>query len=137
MREIKFRVWNKKTNKMMCSDRLKAMCVFALEEKLNIDDFIVLPNRENYPLMQYIGLKDCSEDQVEIYENDIIKVGRPNSRFREDVAVVVFFNGAFMLKSVDFEDETIESFKVLLFDRGWYQVVGNIHENPELLENEC
>ena len=77
---------------------------------------------------QYTGLND--KHGKRIFEGDIAKVLQGKDK---DIAYVGFENGAFMLypKTGNIYERTLWSY--------WYndwdvEVIGNIHENPELLE---
>jgi hypothetical protein len=71
---------------------------------------------------EFTGLKDKSG--VEIYEGDVIDYG-----FNR-LAVIVFWEGRFTFKGLNFSDGNPSA----IVDFFRYQVIGNIHENPELLE---
>ena len=98
------------------------------------DTFIIVPECHNSFMVvsdtvgQYTGLKD--KNGKRIFEGDIAKVlqGKDN-----DIAYVGFENGAFMLypKTGNIYERTLWEY--------WYndwdvEVIGNITDNPELLE---
>lgn len=79
--------------------------------------------RVNNPiLMQYTGLKD--KNGKEIYEGDILSTGNLESGHR--IVEVYFKDGCFYTK-----DESFKKWRVA----GWRttEIIGNIYENPELL----
>jgi len=108
MREIKFRVWHKQMNRMLSNDWLISACVFY--DKM-------IDNKEIY-LMQFTGLKD--KNGKEIYEGDFIYY---------DLA-----EGLGLPKQTGLKREVKYSPYGFF---GQYDVniivVGNVHENPELL----
>ncbi len=108
MKDIKFRVWDKKS-KMW----LKRFNV----DLLDIDTDIL----SAVELCQYTGLKDVNGK--EIYEGDIVRT------FGE--SFIVFYSQeqvGYLLKDTDGYLETIRTYRV--------EVLGNIYENPELLEEK-
>ena len=70
----------------------------------------------NCNLMQYTGLKD--KNGVEIYEGDIVTLGEDYINFS-----IGFEDGAFCSSANGYDGDYKE-----------YEVIGNIHQNPELLE---
>lgn len=112
MRQIKLRAWDKKTKKMF---DWNSICdgVFTFND-LKFD-FVIW--------MQFIGLTD--KNHKEIYEGDIMYcAGIGNME-------VIFRNGAFCLYN---------GLDVIYFNEDMEQdienVIGNIYENPELLEKK-
>ncbi|WP_373443322.1 YopX family protein (plasmid) [Lacticaseibacillus paracasei] len=134
-REIKFRVWDHNTDTMMIPDDFE----FCDGEICWID-----AGREAGPksgndgdpgqfeIMQYTGLKD--KNGREIYEGDII-VTHPKSKYEAPKSGVVQYGGSrpmFGYKTEDGEEYDIWSSNAYRT----YEVIGNIFENPELLEGK-
>lgn len=115
MREIKFRVWDNIRNVI----RPKTALAFNKEGALLFD---------YETLMQYTGLKD--KNDVEIYESDIIKAiwSKDCDEYiaNEEWIGDIFFNYG----SFDINGEWCVSLNCF---NGTLEVIGNIYENPELL----
>ena len=138
MRPIKFRVWDKDAKKMHPVGNI----TFDPELEVSVlnynsESFSVVPKYQPHlVLMQYTGLED-SEDQ-EIFEGDILKVTADDGFAY--VAEVKYFGGddypAFDLASVPAPWNYDSNVLATIAQAGveTCEVVGNIYENPELLE---
>jgi len=141
-REIKFRAWAKDEHLMLSMSALqtKSLC------QLLTDDRLIL--------MQYTGLKD--KNGKEIYEGDICRIntqgafppyGNPDSEELTDIATlaVEWWNGQFVFNANRYKYLDNGGDDYINF--GWWvrsndhktslkqiEVIGNLYENPELLE---
>lgn len=132
MREIKFRAWDKYENKM----RQVSTIDFTNEDLWLIveNNRIMSANLFEVELMRYTGIKD--KNGVEVYEGDIIKYSsNVINKFyavNEILREVEFKYGMYGIKG--FEGGTHIPFGNIL--KCQYEVIGNIYENPNLLEEE-
>ena len=76
---------------------------------------------DSYQVEQCTGLRD--KNGKLIYEGDIVRVDSKVNYIDPLTLVVVFHNGAFMVG-----DRFIDN------NSKFMEIIGNIHENPELLE---
>lgn len=125
MRELKFRAWDKEWCKMLLPGEW-AMPRIQLDGSL-YDDFGDCLYTDNYIIEQYTGLKD--KNGKEIYVGDILETccGKAEVYFDDELLmyrIKVRHGGTMPLVSKKSKRH---------FD---YEVIGNIHENPELLEGE-
>lgn len=126
MRELKFRAWvyyGQKLEKPHYSRDYESLDRFFEDHDENDHDQCI---------EQYTGLKD--KNNKEIYEGDIVKW-----------SYEIDLNGAKRHTNIAIEWDTgEESFYPYCIDSGFslpqsedgYEIIGNIHENPELSEEE-
>lgn len=126
---FKFRYFNKYANKMVKPENWQNVdgIYECIKQQVCFDEDIApLPYDHignGLVFMQSTGLKD--KNGKLIYEGDIIK----DLIVPEHPYIVEWFKGAFKLKS------TVSN-SYLKFDTTQQEVIGNIYENPELLEGK-
>ena len=134
---IKFRAWDKIQNKMLLPDNIEFINGQAYWAEASTDGNGSYSNDGKvdgigalleggigalFELEQFTGLKDMNGK--EIYEGDILE----NRKYR---SIVKFTNGKFLADVVG----TISRFDLIGETHG-SKVIGNVHENPELLEED-
>lgn len=124
MRELKFRAWDKVEKKMLFDADPFALHVSGSNEPL----LAKTHKNEDCIFEQYTGLKD--KNGKEIYEGDILQ------DIDGDTATVIWrvqqAEWGIRWSANKAEDSLSHR---MLWD-GLKEVIGNIHENPELLEKE-
>lgn len=123
MREIKFRAWLKEHKTMVNVSEIDIN--HQLIYHYGFDDFE--GNFENFnsiELLQHIGLKD--KNGKEIYEGDIFHIGD-----KKILYVVEWIDCGLKGKQI-----RNKSWIGLDYWKDNIEVIGNIYENPELMEDE-
>ncbi len=118
MREIKFRVWDKRNKKMLLDPK---------DIRLNIANGDLHGkhsggNVKEWEAMQYIGIKDSNG--IGVFEGDLLEQDGFVYRVEWHNAMCCFVGST--------NDGDYEIFSYVL-RKNMYKVVGNIHENKELL----
>jgi hypothetical protein len=136
MRELKFRAWDEQEKRMLYSTESYdygntefqfidgELCVVRYSCGWN--NFPIAEKAEGIKgMMQYTGLKD--RNGQEVYEGDIV-----NNEDNE-TAVIVYDSGSFILQ---YPDSPLDFDSLFDFQDKELEIIGNIYENPELLEVE-
>ena len=128
MREIKFRAWNKEEN-IMCYenedfeadywDGHYASLLETINDSLKTDKYI---------FMQYVGLHD--KNGKEIYEGDVVKIDCPTMKMTGEIKYSEMSAMFYIYDVIEDIEET------LWYQKEEYEIIGNIYENPELLEHK-
>jgi len=131
MRDIKFRAWDKNNKNLL-----------KIFDSTTQEYWFIPMWNKNFEIMQYTGLKD--RKGKEIYEGDILDFEDTDNKGRDfyNRAELEFNKGRYEFKKFLIEDTYVEEemhnssnsdFIDIIKDS---DVVGNIYENPELLEGE-
>jgi len=145
MREIKFRAWDFKDREMHDVWRMGRLNGGWVMYNTGVGNCHY--TGKDCAIMQYTGLKD--ENGVEIYEGDVIKYSRLKYKgsnghlskvkdlihvgelsFNQEKGMFEFHydfptGGGYTSGGLEFDDDRFETFEI--------EVIGNIYENPELV----
>ncbi len=116
MREIKFRAWNNKFKEFKFMSLIKYLGGRGI-----MDDWA---DSENSVWEQYTGLKD--KNCVEIYENDIVYIPLNQAAYLNNTKAKVSYSE---------HGELLAGNVMLSRVYPAVEVIGNIHENADLLED--
>ena len=129
----KFRAWDKRENTM----RDVAVLHFTKGGKVNSIEYWKTPSElksyhvRNLVLMQSTGLKD--KNGVEIFEGDIVSV-RNHPFQKTESSVGIEIDGDYKVSWNEYDLTWCAGNLLLARIKPYVTVIGNIHENPELLE---
>ena len=122
-REIKFKAWDS-VNKVM---ELNVHHLDSLNEILH---------KEKYNIMQFTGLKD--KNGCEIYEGDIVEIYNIKTRSTDDnyIGEVIMYKTKWILRN-DKKDVDLIYYqnRIMVDGNENLTVIGNIYENPKLLQD--
>lgn len=123
-RQLKFRAWDQFNGVYYYSDKYKNLAKFFVDVQKYID------GGNHIVIEEFIGLK--GKNDVEIYESDIVSCGIDAGD--KEIYIVAWseFDSypAFDLQGFDGESNGIYEYDT----SGWIEVIGSIHQNPELLK---
>ena len=131
MREIKFRAWDTKRNKMwsaeeMAKDQLTLMPDGSGFINVSGDSIRLSQSLPHLIPLQFTGLKD--KNGTEGYASDVVSFGSTRPLYLIKWSVC---NACFYLESID---EQKECLVICNFTVG--EIIGDIHTKPKLMEQE-
>ena len=144
-REIKVRAWDKENDRMLFPDDTDDILfeitidgIKTIDMNGNEDPYAGLPYLDTV-IMQYTDIK--STQGVEIYDGDVIYACDFNSLRTGGHAPdnhvtgkVVFENGMYMVENAE---EDCWLLADIIYNDDEAEIIGNIYENPELIQGEA
>jgi hypothetical protein len=126
MREIKFRAWDGKKMQYDVFPTSDNTVGRWIETGGGVELRFCDGGGTKVDIMQFTGLKD--KNGKEIYEGDVVKLDTPQNPYHPTRNKTIIFN----LQFAQFCVEPCTSI------RGWksVEVIGNIHQHPELIEDK-
>ncbi|KMP32185.1 hypothetical protein TU52_18670 [Bacillus cereus] len=138
MREIKFRLWDKKYDMLEYDDSPDLLIgmdgkVYQKEERNYAGtSFIEYEVANHFEIMQYTGLKD--KNGKEIYEGDVVE------HKDYSAGAIIFGGNQPTLKSVIQWKDYYNGYHLAGLGNSFkgeeVEVIGNIYENPELIKTK-
>ena len=134
MKELKFRVYDKKKKQMF-----DVMCLYSDRQLEYRDGFAVVKLNKNdsndFVVMQYTGFKD--KNNKEVYEGDIVLIDVGDSFLEIKQQCVVRYdnmNASYCFETNSGNKKYLTRFgNPDFFFKNKVEVIGNVYENPELI----
>jgi len=123
-REIKFRAWDSDMSEMVMVSGIQFDAHSPKEKPNIIDQHNDIRDLDEVILMQFTGLKD--KNDIDIFEGDIIKT-------ETDKLMVITWNKRFASFCIERDGWAFNHWFGEAFEAKFCEVVGNIHQKPELL----
>lgn len=135
-RDIKFRLWSKIGKKFIETDNPDLDFVINNNGYLYSIEYCygetcILPQMDT-EVLQFTGLKD--RNGKEIYEGDILKYNFPYDGRLKHVSSVKFLETEASFGIKDRYENEIPLYRIAA--NNYFEVIGNIYENEELLKSE-
>ena len=122
MKTIKFRVWDKKQ---------KCFQSWEFISQLSILGIILSGKHSNYLPFQFTGYQMFDKD---VYFDDLVSNNYETSK--EVIRQIVEHKGCIMMKRIKGKSSMSKYILLHKYYELNYQIIGNIHQNPELLKPE-
>ena len=137
MKKLEFRAWDKKNRKMIYPDPLSSCSLFMTWEGA----VYIQGELQDYEMLQFTGL--CDKHRKKIFEGDICL--NHSKYYKGEIGIIessLFYFGFTVNREFKEQDrEWVESWS------DWFEInppdtkteveiIGNIYENPELIEGE-
>ena len=134
----RYRAWDKENSRMVYPSNDDVYFELT-DDGIHILDMSVEPFDDVFPhldsaLMQSTGLKD--KNGVEIFEGDIVSVRNHPFQKTELSGVGIEIDGDYLIGWSDHNLTWLAGDLLLYQLKPYIEVIGNIYENPELLEVE-
>ncbi|MCG2227920.1 YopX family protein [Staphylococcus epidermidis] len=132
MENLRFRAWDKEDNKMVRWKDLR-LVKNNRDKDLRVVDITYSPIKfKKAKLMQSTGLKD--KNGVEIYEGDIVEFKYPYDKRIKTKGTIVWNNNKACF-GINMKETTEQYELYRITAENYLTVIGNVHQNPELLED--
>ena len=129
-REIKFRAWDIQNKRMIYFNAFEQWGFIdhtkdSTRSSTSCDRLMLSTDPKEFLWMQFTGLLD--KNGKEIFENDVVSITRHGDTINH---AIVYQSGAWRLEP----DGPYPTRYICEFNSSIIEVIGNIHENKELLE---
>ena len=125
----KYRAWDNKTKSIR-----DVLVIDWLNGLVDLEGGIIERDFKEIQLMQYTGLRD--KNRVEIFEGNIVAVENHQFQRKENSGVGMEIEGVYVVGWNQHDLTWCVGDLLLARLKHYVRVIGNIYENPELLEVE-